>query len=831
MAVVSTLEVLINGSNAGLRASLRDSDSALGNFVSGVGSRLQSIGAGLTRLGGQITLLTAPAVAFGVQGVAAAMTFEDALTEIQARTGLTADEMDRLQQTALDLGAATPFSGSEVLSGMLQLLTAGQSVSEMYATLPAVLDAAAASGMDLGRTADSLTDIMLALGLPVERARDVVDALSAGAGASSATVEGLFQGFQNLGGAASAFGISMEDQVAILSIFNDTGIKGAEAGTQLRSMLRMMNSDTDRAAEAWERLGTSMFDANGNVRPFTEIFAEAQQALSGMTDQERLRTIQDVAGAYGQMGFLALTSATSIDEMRAKMEGQSTAAVVAQAKMGTFSGRVETLKGAIQSLQTKAFTPFMKEVLEPLVIRLTETIGKLTEWAEANPETVKSIIEVVGAVAGLGAALVPTGMIISTIGTAVSAFGALLGSPILVPLAALVGGVLVLADTLNLDLGAGFGAVGEQAQLFMARLGENGLGAALLGLFTVMEDGSSATSTILQAFGVGKEQADAFGQGVSNAFQGVVSFIQDTALPGLQRLADWFTGTVLPGVVSFVETSVMPIINGFVGLLGSIWATVSPALGNLGNWFLNDVLPLMGQTIQEVFMPAIQLVVDILTDIWEIVGPPLGELANWFTATALPAITDFLSGTVVPILSGFIDLLRGIWDAVRPGLESLFNWLRDRLAEVVGFIQSVIDAWNRLTGQLGAWGGVGANANVIGQGLQNGQWNAGDVIGAAWGAIRSEFGFAEGGLFPANQPILVGERGPEIVNFGRSGSVTSNDALRGQFGRDSGGLRIDAVYIQLPAEALRDPAAARRRGEQAGDAFLNKLRERGGDFR
>lgn len=449
MAIVSTLEVLINGNNAGLRTSLRDSDNALSNFVTGIGNRLQSLGSSMTRLGGQIALLTAPLVAFGVQGVSVASSFEDALTEIQVRTGLSADELERLRQTALDLGASTPFTGREVLGAMLQLLTAGQTVSEMYATLPAVLDAAAASHFDLATAADSVTDILLALQLPVSQSRNLVDQLNRAAGASSATLGGLFQGFQNVGGAANAFGISMEDQIAILAIFNDTGIKGAEAGTQLRSMLRMMNADTTRAEEAWNRLGTSMFDNEGNLRAFTDIFSEAQASLSQMTDQQRLRTVQDIAGAYGQMGFLALTSATSIDEMRARMDEQTDVATVAAAQMATFSGKVETLQGAIETLQVEALNPLMNETLKPLVEELTVTVDKFTEWAAANPETTKTIAILVGAVAILGAVLIPLGILISTVGTVVTALGGAIGlltSAAFLPLA----GVIILVGGLFL---------------------------------------------------------------------------------------------------------------------------------------------------------------------------------------------------------------------------------------------------------------------------------------------------------------------------------------------------------------------------------------------
>jgi hypothetical protein len=40
-------------------------------------------------------------------------------------------------------------------------------------------------------------------------------------------------------------------------------------------------------------------------------------------------------------------------------------------------------------------------------------------------------------------------------------------------------------------------------------------------------------------------------------------------------------------------------------------------------------------------------------------------------------------------------------------------------------------------------------------------------------------GFAEGGRTPVNQSFVVGEKGPEVLSFGRSGFVTPNDELGG----------------------------------------------------
>ena len=49
--------------------------------------------------------------------------------------------------------------------------------------------------------------------------------------------------------------------------------------------------------------------------------------------------------------------------------------------------------------------------------------------------------------------------------------------------------------------------------------------------------------------------------------------------------------------------------------------------------------------------------------------------------------------------------------------------------------------------------------------------------GSIFGAIGSFMGFADGGTIPTNNPVLVGERGPEIISGAKGMNVTPNNAL------------------------------------------------------
>lgn len=418
-SLFGTLELRDTATN-----TLRQFDSGLDRTV----QNMRRVGGELQGLGMAISAAVAPLVAFGAQGVRTAMSFDSAMAEISARTGTVGEDLEQVRQLALQMGADTVFSAQDAADAMLELLASGQTVEQMMATLPSVLTAAAASGEGLGTTADNLTNIMASFQLEVGQAASVVDTLSRAAGASSADIGSLADGFANVGGVAAQFGLSVEETASILAIFAENGIKGSEAGTQLRSMLQNMSRDTDSVQAAWKAFGSSMYDAQGNLRPIGRILEDIEQASKNMTSEQRQRAMQDLAGSYGIMGLTALTSSIDMENMIASMDASADAASVAQARMNTFEGAMDSLGGSIETLQISVFTPFMNNVLRPLVQQITDVVNAINTWAQANPEAVSSIINVVLAVAGLGAGLLGLGTVINFAATAMSGISLLIGA-------------------------------------------------------------------------------------------------------------------------------------------------------------------------------------------------------------------------------------------------------------------------------------------------------------------------------------------------------------------------------------------------------------------
>ncbi|MGB1285233.1 MAG: phage tail tape measure protein, partial [Aggregatilineales bacterium] len=384
-------------------------------------TNMQAAGSSMRNFGTNMTAAMLPtALAMGA-GISTASSFADSMKEIEVRAGLTGPELKSVEDYALSMGASTMFSGQQAADALLELMTSGDDVETAMARLPQVMDLAAVSGMGLGHSADTITDIMAAFGLETGATEDVVNTLAAAAGSSSAGVSDLGQGFANLGPKAKNMGLSVGDSAAALAVLSENGIKGAQSGTALKSMLDGMTDGMPKTNAAWNELGTSLFDADGNARDFDTVLGELQVALADETPEDQARLIRDLAGSYGQNALAALLASGGIGNMKTAMEGQASAAELAQSKMDTFSGKTNSLQGSIETLMITAITPLINDHLVPLVDSLIPVINGVTDWATANPQATATIVALMGAAVIAGPAIVVLGTVISALGTIVTA--------------------------------------------------------------------------------------------------------------------------------------------------------------------------------------------------------------------------------------------------------------------------------------------------------------------------------------------------------------------------------------------------------------------------
>lgn len=114
--------------------------------------------------------------------------FEAQMSKVEAISGSTAEEMERLEEKAKELGATTQFSATEAGQALEYMALAGFKTEDMLDSLSGVMDLAAASGEDLGLVSDILTDGLTAFGLSAKEAGRFADVLASASSNSNTNV-------------------------------------------------------------------------------------------------------------------------------------------------------------------------------------------------------------------------------------------------------------------------------------------------------------------------------------------------------------------------------------------------------------------------------------------------------------------------------------------------------------------------------------------------------------------------------------------------------------------------------------------------------------------
>ena len=143
----------------------------MGSAMTSFGDKLTTLGSGAVNLGSTLTgAITTPLVGIGVAAMTTFGNFEQQMNRVKAISGATGGQFDQLKQRAVELGASSVFSASEVAQAMENMASAGMNVNDIYSASAGVMDLAAVSGRDMGLAAEAVASAMNQFGIAGENA-------------------------------------------------------------------------------------------------------------------------------------------------------------------------------------------------------------------------------------------------------------------------------------------------------------------------------------------------------------------------------------------------------------------------------------------------------------------------------------------------------------------------------------------------------------------------------------------------------------------------------------------------------------------------------------
>ena len=265
-------------------------------------------------------LIKKSAAVIGVASVAATKktidvgkSFEAGMSEVQAISGASGKDLEKLSAKAKQMGATTKFSATESATALKYMAMAGWKTNQMVSGLSGVMNLAAASGEDLGTVSDIVTDSMTAFGLKAKDSGHFADVLAKASSSSNTNVAMMGETFKYVAPLAGSMKYSIEDTATAIGLMANAGIKGSQAGTSLRSIITRLVKPPKDAAAALSALGISTTKADGSMKPMRQTMAELREKFSGLTDSQKSQYAAAIAGQEAMSGLLAIVNASDSD--------------------------------------------------------------------------------------------------------------------------------------------------------------------------------------------------------------------------------------------------------------------------------------------------------------------------------------------------------------------------------------------------------------------------------------------------------------------------------------------------------------------------------------
>ncbi|MEQ2554882.1 phage tail tape measure protein [Lachnospira intestinalis] len=678
------------------------------------------IGKTATKIGKGMSVVSA-----GIGGVATAAVkttadFESAMSNVQAISGATGEDMNSLKEKAREMGAQTKFSATEAGEAMSYMAMAGWKTEEMMSGISGIMNLAAASGEDLATTSDIVTDALTAFGLTAQDTEKFVDTLAATATNSNTNVSLLGESFKYCAPVCGALGYSAEDTSIALGLMANCGIKATNAGTALRAILTNMAKPTDAVEAAMSELGVSLTDSEGKMLSLRDLmvnlrdgfgqseisaeeltesmnqlqtayengettadeYEEAQKKLIesayGAEGAEKARLAAMLAGKEGMSGLLAIVNATEgdLDKLTTAIDNSKDSAQnMADIMNDNLKGQLTILKSQCQELAIS-----IGELLMPQIRNIVGSVqGVVDKLNRMSDHQKKLIVDIALLIAAIGPLLLVIGKIsagISTVSAVAAKIMPFIG--IFMNKCSMLPGIFMkiitaskgIAQSISLMLGP----VGMIVAAIVAVI------AILVGLYTKCDD---------------------FRNFVNNTLLGMFTFIQQIIselIAVIQEFWEWLEPYVSPhieflkgililaieGIKAFIELFLLNIVTSIKAVLIVIQNVVELVLGVIKSVvsgamdFIQGIIDVVLGVISGDWERVWTGIKEMLGGIVEAIGGIIGNLVSFLTNTFEDLINlgfewgkDFVSG----LAKGIKSMIDSVGDAAKSIANKITNIL------------------------------------------------------------------------------------------------------------------------------------------------------------
>ncbi|HAK9914180.1 TPA: phage tail tape measure protein [Listeria monocytogenes] len=422
------------------------------------GNMLEKSAQKLKKAGTAMTVgFTAPIVAGMIKSTKAYLDFDNEVTEVNSLLRESVESakefgdrytqvFDYAQKASVKYGVAS----EQTMLGMKEMVKKGYDINQTMASMPAIFNAARASGDDFETVMSVTTSTLEQFGMiskdtnkQMEYTNKVADVLTYVADKTAAGFSDMGTAMNYVGPISHSLGYSLTDTAAAVGLLSNRGIEGQKAGTGLRGMLTSLLKPSKSAAEAMAAVGLKIEDNNGNMKTLPTLLDDINDKTKKMTRTQKNSFLTMIFGREPLSAVNTLLEAGG-DSLRKYSKGADEANGYTKQvadnmrKAGKFG--VDQFKASLEVLEQNVGQKLMP-ALTPVIEWANKMIDKFNDL---SGEQQQNIIKWAGIIAATGPVLMIGEKLVSMTGGLIKGFAGL-------------GKILGLGSKLT-SLAAGFGA-------------------------------------------------------------------------------------------------------------------------------------------------------------------------------------------------------------------------------------------------------------------------------------------------------------------------------------------------------------------------------------
>lgn len=283
-----------------------------------------------------------------------------------------ADRFAAMEKQVRNVGVETKFTAPQVADAAKFLSMAGFDVDAINKSIKPIADIALVGDTDLGETADVVTNIMTGYNISPDKVRNAADIMTMTFTKSNTTLMEIAEAYKYSASLLSAGNMPFEEATAAMGILGNAGIKGSQAGTTMRTIMANIVNPTKKQLAAWNRIGVSRTDKNGNMRDVVDIFEDLNKKDLSLSDYYQIFHKTAAQGAVS----LADNVETWNDIIKANFMSEGLAKELADEKKNTIQG----LWAQLTSMFTEDGIEAFEEIQQPI----KNFLIKITDWLKTD---------------------------------------------------------------------------------------------------------------------------------------------------------------------------------------------------------------------------------------------------------------------------------------------------------------------------------------------------------------------------------------------------------------------------------------------------------------